>query len=76
MKFTVKEDPHFKCRFGTFEAGNTHNSETLGIPDADVLRWHRAGWVDAEGETPCERNVHHTEIKADDVVHAGASEVK
>lgn len=46
MKFTVLND--FKSP-GLFEAGNSHDSEKLGVSDADVETWYRMGWVQIEG---------------------------
>lgn len=49
MKFKVLHD--FKS-FMPFEAGNSHDSVKLGIPDADVERWYRNGFVQIEGKDP------------------------
>lgn len=49
MKFKVLHD--FKA-FMAFEAGNSHDSAKLGIPDSDVERWYRNGFVQIEGKDP------------------------
>ncbi|WP_045860330.1 hypothetical protein [Teredinibacter purpureus] len=48
MNFEVMNE--FKAGHVSFEVGNRHDSDKLqGIEVSDVERWHRAGFVKAEG---------------------------
>lgn len=75
MKFTVLHD--FKA-FMPFEAGNSHDSEKLGIPGADVERWYRNGFVQIDGKDPAPAlDPKRTEIAVNPAKHkAKAGEVK
>lgn len=66
MKFKVKVEGGFKSPYGAFENGNFHDSAVLGIPEADVERWYRAGFVDILGRDPGpEARPGHTEVAPD-----------
>lgn len=67
MKFKVLNE--FKHGFTTFEAGNSHDSEVLGITDDLVNVFHRAGWVELDGEESNSLNPSHQEVIADNVIH-------
>lgn len=75
MKFTVLHD--FKA-IVPFEAGNSHDSEKLGILEADVERWYRNGFVQIEGRDPAPAlDPKRTEIVVKPAKHtANAEEVK
>lgn len=62
MKFTVLTE--FKGADRTFEEGNSHSTEALGIPEQSVERWYRQGWVQIDGMTPApELDPNRTELE-------------
>lgn len=75
MKFKVLHD--FKSP-GPYEAGNSHDSEKIGVADETVEMWYRQGWVQIEGrDTAPSLDPKRTEIVVQSGKHASkAAEVK
>lgn len=74
MKFKVLHD--FKAN-GLFEAGNSHDSEKLGVDVETVERWYRQGWVQIDGyETAPDIDPKRTELAVKSTKHVSSIEVK
>jgi len=67
MKFKVISK--FRHGYTTFEAGNSHDSEQLGMSDELVDVFHRAGWVSIDGREDNAVNPGHVEVIPDNVMH-------
>ena len=67
MNFKVLTE--FKHVFNTFEEGNNHDSEKLGLTDELIEVFHRAGWVELEGRENNDLNPTEQEVIPDNVMH-------
>lgn len=67
MKFKVLED--FKTAYGSFEEGNSHDSEKLGATEEDMNRWHGAGWIEISGKATPARSTAPAKVQPKKAAH-------